>query len=775
MADKKGTLVLLDAHAVLHRAFHALPDFTSPQGEPTGALYGFTSTLLKTIKELKPDYLAACYDLPEPTFRHQIYENYKAKRPKTSDELVLQIENSKRILKAFNIPIYEKSGFEADDILASIVQQLKPISNLKIIIVTGDLDTLQLVRDGVEVYTMRKGIQDVVVYDERAVKKRFGFSPGLLPDFKGLMGDPSDNIIGVPGIGEKTAKILIQNLGSLEEIYKKFKKDKKSFAKIGIKPRIIKILEENEEEAFFSKALAVTRKDVPISFSLADSKWTDGLEKEKVKSLFLKFGFKSLLKRLSSDEDSAKSLFGEGLGGAEVKVAFWLLDSRRINPSIQDILDTTRTSSLKEAKEVLEKDIKKSDFAKLFYEVELPLVNVLSRMERNGVLLDIDYLKSLSADYHKRLNVLENKIWALAGEKFNINSPKQLSEMLFEKMGISTKGVRRTVQGVFSTRFSELEKIKDRHKIVEEIFSYRELAKLTSTYIDNLPNLTREDGRLHTSFNQTGTTTGRLSSSDPNLQNIPTRTDFGHAVRRAFIVPKGWRLISFDYSQIELRVAASLSGDEKLKETFLKGEDIHTKVAAEVFNVPFENVNSEMRRKAKVINFGIIYGMGINSLRKNLNCSREEAEVFYGEYFNDFSGMADYMEKVKKDARETGFTRTLFNRRRYLPEINSSLVFIRKEAERMAINAPIQGTAADIIKMAMVSIDKALSEKEFLGKTKMLLQVHDELLFEIKDAVIENAKLVIKKTMESVGLPGVPLVVEGRAGLNWADLQQEIC
>ncbi|MFC1625270.1 DNA polymerase [Patescibacteria group bacterium] len=755
MAVKKKTLVLIDSHAVLHRAFHAMPSFTSSKGEPTGALYGFISMFLRMIKDLKPDYLAACFDLPEPTFRHQFYKEYKAKRPKMADELSSQIDKSKDVLDAFEVPVYEKGGFEADDALASIVEQVKNKKDLKTIIVTGDLDALQLVSDNVEVYTMRKGMQDSILYDIKAVKDRYGFGPELVPDFKGLMGDPSDNIIGVVGIGEKTAKILIQNFGSIENIYKKLGK-----VKVVVSPRIIKILEENKEDALFSKTLATVRRDVPITFSLKDSQWNLNFNKSKVEEIFMEFGFRSLLKRLDLETGFP---FGNSVSSNEnkkSKIAYWLLDSRRTNSLVEEIPKI----------EELERDIKEARLSKIF-EIELSLINILENMEKYGILLDVGYLKSLSKDYHKKLREVEKKIWKLAGCEFNIKSPKQLGEVLFEKMGISSKGVRKTGQGALSTKFSELEKIEDRHEIIREIFSHRELAKLISTYVDNLSKLADKDNRLHTSFNQTGTTTGRLSSSEPNLQNIPTRTESGRAVRRAFVAPKGWKLVSFDYSQIELRVVASLSQDRKLIQAFSRGEDIHTKVASEVFNVPFDKVDSEMRRRAKVINFGIIYGMGVNSLKKNLDCSKEEAECFYAEYFNDFKGVADYMEQIKKDTRKKGFTETFFGRRRYLPEINASMDFVRKEAERMAINAPIQGTAADIIKIAMVSLDKILSKSEFSKRVFLLLQVHDELVFEIKNDIMKEITPLIKKEMENINLPNVSLLVETSNGNNWGELK----
>jgi len=780
--DKK--LVLLDSHAILHRAFHALPSFTSPTGEPTGALYGFLSMFLKIINEFNPDYLVACFDLPQPTFRHIAYDKYKAQRPKMDNELIPQIAKSKEILGFFGVPIYEKAGFEADDVLATIVEQVKQKKGLETIIVTGDLDTLQLVQKGIGVYAMKKGIKESVLYDTQAVKDRFGFPPKMLPDFKGLRGDPSDNIIGVPGVGEKTATTLIQNFGSLENVYKKLSKNEEFFKKVGITPRIINILKENKEEALFSKELAETRGDVPISFSLSDSAWMTNFDIEKIKNFFQESGFRSLLTRLPTGQAGLPSKMvyqgeknnteEESLSEEkkqEIKIAFWLLDSRRTNPSISDVLDFARTDSVEDAKKILWQEIKRTGLENLFLNIERPLVKVLDEMSKNGFLLNTQYLQKLSVDYHKKLEKIQKDIWKLAGGEFNISSPKQLSEVLFQKMGISSKGIRRTGQGTLSTRFSELEKIKDRHPVVKKIFLYRELAKLTSTYIDNLPNLTDANSRIHTHFNQAGTVTGRISSSEPNLQNIPTRTDLGKVVRSAFVAPKGWKIVSFDYSQIELRVAASLSGDKKLKEAFLRGDDIHTKVASEVFNVPFEKVDREMRRRAKIINFGIIYGMGINSLKKNLECSKEEAENFYNEYFSDFSGMKKYMEDTRKKVKRNGFAETLFGRRRYLPEIQSPIIFIRKEAERMAVNAPVQGTAADVMKIAMVRVDE-LIKKEFSKSVKMILQVHDELLFEVKNDTIKKVAHSIKKEMEKEDVLGVPILVDILIGDNWGEIKK---
>jgi DNA polymerase-1 len=761
-----------------------LPDFTSPQGEPTGALYGFSSMLLKILSDLKPDYLAACYDLPEPTFRHEFYDKYKAHRPKTDSALSMQIDRSKEILAAFGVPVFEMKGFEADDLLASITEKTKEQKNLETVIVTGDLDTLQLVGKNVEVFAMKKGIGEAVMYGVKEVKERYGFEPELLPDYKGLVGDPSDNILGVKGIGEKTATILITNFSKLEKIYEAIKKDRSVFEKLGIKPRAVSLLEENEEEAFFSRVLAETRKDAPVGFDISSAEFMKKLDRKKIENIFKNYGFRSLINRLPYFSGAAETFAPEksapeaGDAGAtaefseEIKIMYWLLDSRRVNPDMEEILEFSGRPAA-ETRDFLFSLIKKGGLEEVYESIEKPLIPVLKKMERQGMLLDTDYLAELSSDYHRRIKESEKKIFALAGEEFNVNSPKQLGAVLFEKMKISASGVKRTSTGARSTSFPELEKIRDRHPIIEEIFSFREISKLTSTYVDALPKLVDKDKRLRTNFNQTGTTTGRLSSSEPNLQNLPVRTEFGKAIRRAFVAPEGKVIVSCDYSQIELRVAAYLSRDEKMNEAFEKGEDIHTRVAAEVFNVPLKNVDSEMRRRAKVINFGILYGMGINSLRRSLGCSREEAEIFYDEYFRDFSGMRDYLDEIVSRARKDGFVSTLFGRRRYVPEINSPVEYIRKEGERMAISTHIQGTATgDIIKLAMAKTDEVIGKSPFKKGISMILQIHDELLFEVDNGIIKEAVTLIKKTMEDRNVTKVPLIVDAAYGANWGELKK---
>lgn len=785
---KEKILVLLDAHAILHRAYHALPDFASSSGVPTGALYGVSAMLIKIIRELKPDYISACYDLPKPTFRHSAYDDYKKGRAKTDDSLVAQIIRSRDIFKAFNIPIYEKEGFEADDILGTISSMVKKKNkDIKIIIASGDMDTLQLVDgDIVSVYTLKKGINDTIIYNEKAVSDRFGFPPNILPDWKGLRGDPSDNIIGIAGIGEKTATTLIQKFGSIENIYKKLKKGDEDFIKAGIKPRIINLLKEGEEEAIFSKMLATIRLDTPIEFTLPKETWRDSFDVEIVGKLFAELEFRKLKDRLkevgddgnSTDENKSsenvskntKNVYDEALI-KKAQIAVWLINSEITSPSIEDIFDITGEDKLESAFEVLIKRLKERDLTEVFENIEVPIVSIIKEAEDTGILVDVKLLKNLSGDYHKKLSVLESEIWKLAGEEFNVNSSKQLAVILFEKMGISTKGLKKTAGGKLSTRESELLKLADEHEIIGSILSYRELQKVLSTYIDNIPAMVGNDGRLHTTLNQTGTTTGRMSSNNPNMQNIPTRGDIGIQIRNAFISEKGKTFIAFDYSQIEMRALAVLAEDEKLLETFKKGKDVHSSVASFVFGVSEEEVTKEMRRKAKVINFGIVYGMGVNALKTTLGGTRGEAQDFYNKYFETFPKIAGYFEGVRGEARKFGFTKTFFGRRRYFGGINSKIPFIRAMAERMAINAPVQGTGADIIKIAMKKTDDALKSAGLTNDAKLLLQIHDELFYEVKDSEIEKAKEVIKSAMEDFPNIPVPLVVNVTSGKRWGGME----
>ena len=780
--ENRKRLVLLDAHAILHRAYHALPDFSTSKGEPTGAIYGLSTMLIKIISELKPDYIAACYDLPGPTFRHEAYEKYKAQRKKAEDDLVLQMVSSRKIFEAFSIPIYEHPGFEADDMLGTIVEQLKK-KNIDIIIASGDMDTMQLIDDDkVRVYTLKKGINDTILYNEKLVIERFGFPPKLLPDYKGLRGDPSDNIIGIAGIGEKTATDLIKNFGSIENIYKTLAKSRKNFEEAGIKERIINLLLEGKEEAEFSKTLATIRRDAPINFLIPDTSWREHVSIEKITQVFRDFEFRALVNRLDQifgTESLALSVpkqekvKDEG-EIREVGVMLWVLNSNFVNPNLEDILHFAKTENLAEAKEKIVEALRKQNLFDVFLKIERPLMPILKRMHERGIRVDKEYLMKLSLDYHVKLKNLEKKIINLAGVEFNINSPKQLGEVIFEKMNLGSKNQKKTSTGQKSTRESELEKMRDTHPIIGEILAYRELQKLLSTYIDVLPQLIEEDGKLHAEFIQAGTTTGRFSSQNPNLQNIPTKTEQGKNIRHAFIASEGFTLVAFDYAQIELKIATFLSGDPKLIDIFRKGEDVHTTVAAQVFNVPPEMVDKEMRRRAKVINFGILYGMGVNALRENLGTSRAEAQDFYNQYFANFSGLANYLNFIKADAERKGYTETFFGRRRYFEGIRSRIPYIKAAAERMAINAPIQGTQADIVKIAMGEIQKLIEKEKRSEDVFLLLQIHDELIYEIRDDFVDIIAPEIQRVMEGVIPPekisDIKLSTSYKKGKNWGEL-----
>lgn len=822
----KKTLVLLDTHAIIHRAYHALPDFVSSKGEPTGALYGLVTMLLRIIGDLKPDYVVACYDRADKTFRKQVYDNYKAGRAKTDDALVAQLESSRQLISAFQIPIYDLAGFEADDMIGTIVEivqseKRKAKNNnldIKIIIASGDMDTVQLVDgDQVVVYTLKRGLTDTVTYNEAGVEKRYGFGPKLLPDYKGLAGDPSDNIVGVKGIGDKTATTLIQNFGTVEEIYKTLnsKSGEEKFKKAGIKERVVKLLKENEEEAEFSKTLATIRRDAPIKFELPAKAWRETIEPAVVEKMFAELEFRTLGARLknllSSLNGGAKGQAsgsqtlgvkntqtpsvaealevieqGPALPGLELeekapqelRIALWLLNSEITNPATADILQFSGAKDLGEAKEKLLAEIKEKKLDKVYREIELPLIPIIKRAEERGILVDADYLKKVAREYHQKLSKLESKIYELAvgpedteGQTFNINSPKQLGEILFDKMKLMAKGLKKTAGGARSTRESELLKLKDSHPIIAEILAYRELQKLLSTYIDAIPPQLDKQSRLHTNLNQTGAVTGRMSSTNPNLQNLPAGDGLGSVIRRAFVATPGYQIASFDYAQVEMRVLALLSRDEELIRIFNSSEDVHTSVARKVFGVSEAEVTKEMRRRAKVINFGIIYGMGVNALKANLGSTREEAQRFYDQYFASFPKIRNYFEEVINEARQRGYTETLFGRRRYFPGLKSRLPFVKAMNERMAMNAPLQGTAADIVKLAMIEVDQMLEQEAKPEEAYLLLQVHDELLYEIKEDRVKHLLPKIKVAMERVVEGGVPFTVSAAAADNWGEVK----
>ena len=798
-------LVLLDSHAIIHRAYHALPEFATSKGEPTGALYGLVAMLLKIIMDLKPNFIVACFDLPGPTHRHEAYEAYKSGRAKTDDNLILQLERAKDVFKAFGIPIYSHLGFEADDIIGTIVHDLEKSTrmngrsssdkNTEIIIASGDMDTLQLINGKkVQVYTLKKGINDTILFDEKRVLSRFGFPPKLIIDYKGLRGDPSDNIIGVKGIGEKTATSLIITFGTIENIYKALKKKDDTYKKAGINERVRNLLIENEEDALFSKTLATIRTDAPINFTLPPE-WKEGLEIDKVLDLFQELEFRTMGERVKKLMGKSESLTGKGQTlntdskgltlrsetsntkeEKELNLALWVIDSNISYPKLEDVFRFTKAKDIKEARNIIEKELDKRKVRKVFEEIEKPIIDIVDKMNERGVKIDEKMLKGLSIKYHEELTRLEKEIWKEAGEEFNINSPKVLSGILFDKLGLAEKYQKKTPTGSLSTKESELEKLRDKHPVITMVLEYRELAKLLSTYIDAIPPLLDKKSRLHSTFLQAGTTTGRMASNNPNLQNIPNKTILGRAIRNAFVAEKGSKLIALDYSQIELRIAAILSQDKKLIEIFKKGEDAHAGVASRVFKVPVDKVDKSMRIRAKTINFGILYGMGVNALKANLGVDRKEAQEFYNEYFKTFTGLAKYLDEVKASAKRKGYTETMFGRRRYFAGFNSPLPYVRAQAERMAINAPMQGTQADLIKIAMKNIDDYIRSENESGDMHLVLQVHDELVYEIKDSLVDKVVGKFKEIMEGV-LPmnktlGVPIIAEVSVGSNWGEMEK---
>ncbi len=795
----KKRLVLLDSHALLHKAYHAMVGFSTYDGRPTGALFGFIKMVLKIKDELKPDYVVACFDRKEATFRHEVYENYKAQRAKSDDELVSQIKLAPKICEALNIPIYSLAGFEADDLLGTIVEELTKQNfkvrgeDLEIFIASGDMDTMQLIDKGnhVKVYTLKKGIGETIVYKYEDVEKRFNFTPEQIPDYKGLRGDTSDNIIGIKGIGEKTATTLINLFGHIEDMYELVHKDKEKFIEICKKDkankltdRIINLIIEGEEEAIFSKTLATIRKDAPMNFSLPEKEWLKDFNEAEFIKICNEFefrSFKNLFSQKSAENTSSKTSFKKrdfneadlNIGGLdlneedgekleekatlniseeellELKVMLNLLNSEITNPDEEQILDFAKVDNLDEAKVVLEERLKKENLINLFELVEKPIIEILREMKKNGILLDKEILRQQGESLHLKVRELEKEIFTHAKEEFNISSPKQLGIILYEKLKLGEK-IKKTSTGAFSTNATELEKLKDSHEIINLVLEYRELTKLLSTYIDTLGNYVKEDGRIHSDFIQSGTTTGRFSSENPNLQNLPARSGEGILVRKAFTADKNKKLFSLDYSQIDLRSAAILSKDENLIDIFKNGVDVHTGVASKVFKVSEDKVDSDMRRKAKAINFGILYGMGVKALKDSMKVDRKEAQEFYDEYKKTFSTLDNYLEKVKKEAREKSFTETLLGRRRQIPLLKSKLPFLRAQGERIAINAPIQGTTADILKLAMIDISEYIKENNLSEKVKILLQIHDELILEIDEDIIDKEKNILKSILENV-------------------------
>ncbi len=885
----KKKLYIIDGHAYIHRAFHALPMLTNSQGLVINAVYGFTRMLLKIIKREQPDYLAVCFDSPHPTFRHKAFEQYKATRKETPAELKTQIPMVQEMVEAFKIPVFRMPGYEADDLIATIARQAEK-QDVDVVVVSGDKDILQLVDEHIKVLSEPKG----VLFTEKEVQEKFGFDADKIKDYLGLCGDSSDNIPGVPGIGEKTALQLVKEFGTIENMYQNLDK---------MPAKVKNKMEAGKELAFKSKELVTLVENVPLNMTLEDLKPVP-LDQEKAMALFHKYEFKSLttelidqstekdacyevittsaemekiasqikqknevsidletnssepmlaeivglvlcfeekkayylpvahnylgapaqdkkktldlLKSIIEDEQIKKYgqnlkydllvLKNEGLKlngiSFDTMIASYLINPSKLNHSLGDIsaeymqykmipitdligkgakqitMDQVQVERVSEyacaqvdmvwrLKQKLSFLLKEKGLDKLFYDVEMPVLEILAGMEYAGILVDLPYLKELSKEIDGKIVALEQVIYKIADTEFNINSPQQLSKILFEKLGLPI--IEKTKTGA-STNESVLRQLQAMHDLPKRIIEYRELAKLKSTYIDPIPEMINpKTGRLHTSFNQTVTNTGRLSSSEPNLQNIPIRTEIGRSIRRSFIPKEGCIFVSADYSQIDLRVLAHMSGDEHMKQAFHNHEDIHSHTACEIFGLKPEEVDDEKRRIAKTVNFGLSYGMSPYGLSQALGIDAATAKDYIDKYFARFSGVKEYMEKIVEKARHDGFVTTLLNRRRYLPEINAKDRNIRSFAERVAINMPIQGTAADIIKIAMINIAKKLKQETF--QAKMLLQVHDELIFEVPKAEEKQLTKMIKQEMETALKLDVPLEANVSVGTNWRDLE----
>lgn len=840
-------LVIIDGNSLLNRAFYALPPMTNSKGQPTGAIYGFTTMLFKIFNEIKPNYIGAAFDRKAPTFRHIAYKDYKAGRKKMPDELGAQFEPVKELLRAFNIGIYEIDGYEADDIIGTITKRYES-PELEVVIFTGDRDALQLVSPYTKVMITKKGITETETYDLNYLKGKYNLKPKGIIDLKGLMGDSSDNIPGVPGVGEKTALKLLSQFGTLENVFENI--DNISGKKLN------ENLRENKETAYFSKKLATINVNVPIETDLSNMRIKD-YDYIKIRNLFEDYEFKSLINKIpvkdekihfnmpqiqnfNEDSNLIKTITSNGIfnfiinesgmifdggilaqpsqieyfkeifesdsivkntydgkyaynflkgKGIELKnlnfdgeIASYLLNPSEskydmlnllnqysgINTSGIDADDKNGIAALyvqklDDIKRNMLTEINKHGMNELFEKIEMPLIEVLSSMECLGFKVDAQILHDIGFELSEEIDKLTGEIYDIAGSEFNINSPKQLGVILFEKLNLPV--IKKTKTG-YSTDAEVLEELSDKHEIVDKIINYRQLVKLKSTYTDGLISCIGKDGRIHSSFNQTVTATGRISSTEPNLQNIPIKMEQGRRIRKAFVPENDeYVIISGDYSQIELRVLAHISQDKSLINSFVNNEDIHRRTASEVFGIPMDEVTPLQRSRAKAVNFGIIYGQSDYGLSRELKISRKEAKSYIDNYFKRYSGVKDYLDSAILDAKDKGYVTTLMNRIRYIPEINSTNKNVKKFGERLAMNTPIQGSAADIIKIAMVKVYSRIKKEKL--KSRLILQVHDELIVEAYKNEIDYMKQLIKSEMENAVKLSVPLVVDINVGNNW--------
>ena len=836
-------LLILDGNSVINRAVYGVRPLTTREGLFTNAIYGFLNILEKIEKEEQPDAVCVAFDLHGPTFRHLAYEGYKATRHKMPEELAQQMPIMKQVLSAMNIPIYECQGWEADDVVGT-VGRVCCANNWECVIVTGDRDSLQLIDDCVHVKLVisRPGQTTATLYDTALFREEYGFDPIHMVDLKALMGDSSDNIPGVPGVGQKTATDLLLKFGTLDGVYANL--DDPS-----IRPKLREKLEMGKESAYLSYDLATIRRNAPIDFTPTDA-IIQPYNRSELYKLFVKLEFVKLIDKyglrgadieevhpvaeyqklpeLSSlpEECSKYAIYiapdgsigfacEEGVCAVTPMEAMYLstlltsggcichdakgthhqldamglpfgnvifdtaLASYDLNPSQSDYpvsrlatnflgisVDDHDPLACAEAiwnlMPVLRTELEKAGMDRLYRDIELPLCDVLYRMEKAGIAIDENQLTQFGEMLSARIADCEALIYSYSDGPFNINSTKQLGELLFETLNLPP--IKKTKTG-YSTNAEVLEKLKDRHPIIPAIMDYRMLTKLKSTYADGLLKVIGEDGRIHTTFQNLVTATGRLSSTEPNLQNIPVRTDLGAEIRKMFIPRPGCVLVDADYSQIELRVLAHIADDQVMQEAFLSGVDIHTATASQVFSVPAEEVTSLQRRHAKAVNFGIVYGISEFSLADDIGVSRFEAKRYIDSYLENYRGVQAFMKNVVEDARECGFTKTLYGRRRYIPELKNSNYNLRQAGERIALNAPIQGTAADIMKLSMLRVDKALSEH--FPDAKLLLQVHDELIVECPEEMAEQVAALISREMASVAELKVPLLAEAKWGKSW--------
>ena len=845
-------LILIDGNSLINRAFYALPILNNVKGEPVNAVYGFANMLIKAINDYKPNYIAVAFDLHAPTFRHKMYAEYKAGRRKMPDELASQLPILKDMLRLMNIKILEKETFEADDIIGTMSRRFP----VKSIILTGDRDSLQLINDNVDVYLTKRGLSEILAVNDENIVENFGFNASQVVDFKSLAGDSSDNIPGVPGIGEKTAVDLLQKYGSLDGVYEHLD---------DCTPKMREKLSQNRELARLSQKLATIDVNVPIECTLEECKFDFPFD-EKVKRFFIDMAFKSLYKKddlfsldavsgeieeknyeferveIKTESDLGKilpqkaeflayaenekgekhftfdgkkefvvtgeysllepgitdSAFFETLGHcfSDKSVPKYLYDAKkmlhkadgygtrisgyedvRLKQYLADqALDRESETDLIELKKLpvdfpacslvvlnksLTEELSLLGMSELYEKIELPLVDVLFEMEKTGVLVDKAALESLGKKFSAEVNDYSAKIYEEAGEKFNINSPKQLAVVLFEKMCIPYP--KKTKK--YSTSAEILESLRYNYPIVDYILKYRAVSKLLGTYVEGLGKLVCADGRIRTEYKQMMTATGRLSSAEPNLQNIPVREQEGKELRAIFIAGEGKTLVSADYSQIELRLMAHFSADPNMLDIYNRGGDIHAMTASLVFGVPLEEVTPEMRRKAKAVNFGIIYGISEYGLSESVHCSVKEAKKFIESYFASFPKVKEFVDKTVEDAKKSGEVHTLFGRRRKISELSSSNFMTRSFGERAAMNTPLQGSAADIIKIAMISV----SEKLKGTSAKLILQIHDELIVECPDEEVENVKNILVDCMENAAQLSVPLTVDVESGKSWID------